>query len=472
MTTTESYAPRPGAFVPRPIYHVKPYGYVVEIGDTAQGITEKLGMPRASYRELVAANLYGRRLVPQPLGSPYSCRTFGDLMENEVLRIPSHWPEVPGAVGPAGVNGPQSLGAPQLDALAQSILAASQAISASNPAKYSPDMVAAAANAATQWWYSANGSAPSSNPADYIPLVASAFEWAKQIVPVLGPSVTPTQLSSFPWGAMLSMLPAVPKDFTKIDWAGMIPGTVNVPWTSIPWGYLASVGTDVLEGYNFPPVVIPASASPAEVATAWQKAILQGMWKVGETCGKNAKINPDFYCVCDSGYQYESDATTDCVPSQVGPGPVGPPPPPPTPITNGGCGPGTTYDPNGADGVGCYTCQSPFLYDKELHSCGCGPGRRVNNAGTGCENIPGIPGGGGDMTPRCPAGSQWVGGSPGTEHEGNCVPTTKKPETTTALVGNKTSTAVIALATVGAMAFGAGVIYVVAQAVKEPKGKK
>lgn len=363
----------PSAILPRPIFHVKPYGYVVERGDTMQGITEKLGRPASDYHELVAANMSKHALQPMPLGSPYGCMTIADLAENETLYIPAHWPEVEGARGAVGVGDPETvgLGIVVMDPVAQSIinLVTATATAGGGPgAPYSPETVAAAANAAVSWWQAQNGTGGTPNPAAYMPYVQSALAWASQVVPgVIGQGVAPAQVGSLPWGAVIAMLPAIP-DFTKVDWSnGSIPGSNGAPWSSLPWGYIAQLGTD-LEKLQLGKIKWPSSPTPEAVLEAFKKVIADavGAGQAEYVCGENSEVKGDS-CYCKEGYTWADPnniSNVDCVPIST----PAPPPQPSTPSTGGGCPAGSIYDA-GAPTPGCYKCADGETYDIATHKC-------------------------------------------------------------------------------------------------------
>lgn len=311
------------SFVPRPIYRVKPYGYVVEKGDTASQIATKFRRPEGDYRELVAANLENRRLMPMPLGSPFGARTFAGLEEGETLKIPAHWPDPPASVlGDAAGGSPVQIP----DAILSGMTSALQTAAAAGGVD--PSLIQSASNAAVSWWMNTQGTAPATSPTAYIPYVTSAIAWAEAYVPQILQKTSPEAAAGFPWGPLLAMLPA-PADPASTDWQnGTIPGT-SVPWSSLPWGYLASLGP-ALEKISVPPIPWPTTdVSPASVLAVIQSVLgpaIAALQTAG--CGAHAHLESG-QCFCDAGYVWakgfdpNDPASMDCVEA-----PFGPPSPP------------------------------------------------------------------------------------------------------------------------------------------------
>jgi hypothetical protein len=364
------------SFVPRPIYRVHTLGVVVEKGDTATGIAQKLGRPAGDYRELVAANLHGRTLMPMALGSPYAARTFAKLTEGEVLRVPAHWPNPGGAEAAGTLGAPGTVGEQMLDPVATAIAQLTQQVSQGSGGVNAP-YLSGITNAAVQWWHAAQGTTPAASSADYLPYVTSAVAWVNQFA-MPGNAGTPAGVASFPWGAFLAMLPALP-DMQQVDWAsGTIPGTNGVPWTSIPWSYLSQIGTQ-LETLKLPPVQWPADTSPQAVYAAILAAIqaAQATPTTGGTaaCGQNSAIGAGGQCYCNPGFVWVSDPNSlDCV-AASGPAQPGTPGQPATPGPQGqSCPQGSTYDATAPGGAGCYSCPPGQPYDPASHTCSCPAG--------------------------------------------------------------------------------------------------
>jgi len=506
MTTT--------AFVPRPIYRIHTLGYVVEQGDTPSRIAQKFGQHPGAYRDLVAANLHGRTLMPMALGSPYSSRTFATLAEGEVLRIPAHWPNPQtGMLGAPGTVGEQ-----MLDPIAQAMAQAVAAVNAGSGNSYA-DWTAAMTNAAVQWWHNQMGTQPSGNPADYIPYVTAATAWINSIAIPQG--LDPAQVASFPWGAFLAMLPAA-FDPTQIDWAnGGIPGTAGIPWSSIPWGYLSQIGT-ALETLKLPPVQWPTGdMSPASVLAAIQAAIQAAQALIGgaigqnpgDSCGQSSHIATDLQCYCDPGYTWASAQGTNCVPQAGGPPKPGAQSCPTGSVFDagapGGAGcytcsagqaynlsthgcdcppgtmfdvnvnqclappksqadcamdPGTIYDPNGPSGPHCYTCDAPMVYSAQTHQCDCPAGQSWN--GSAC-----VAGGPppGPVQKACPKGTTWNATSQVCVQDAIPTPTPKKDDDKKNALADDTTnkTLMYAMGGVILVALGAGGVYL---ATRPPAG--
>jgi len=288
------------SFVPRPNYRVKPYVYLAEAGDTAEGIAMKFGRPARDYREIVATNVENRRLMPMPLGSPYGARTFAHLAEGERLKIPSHWPDVASALGDAGATPGQSVQIPDL--ILQGIAAMVQnADDASGGALKANGMLPAVTNAAVQWWTNER-TTPASSPVEYVPYVQSAVGWVNTQGAALGPQAA----AGFPWGPFLALLPAH-VDPTTVNWAtDTIPGSSNTPWISVPCAYLAGIGPN-LEKIKPPPIPWGADTSPTAVLLAFKSVIdpaLTALNVSSNVCGPNAARGADNACYCKPGYDW------------------------------------------------------------------------------------------------------------------------------------------------------------------------
>lgn len=327
------------SFVPRPIYAIKPYGYLGEAGDTPELVAQKFGRDASDFRELVAANLENRVLMPQALGSPYGSRTFAEpIAEGEMLKIPAHWEEPVGMVGdPVSL---QSLQVP--DGIIQGVMTATQMYQASGQPQITPDLLQPVTSAAVQWYMSTQGTTPATNPLDYLPYIAGAAAWARTMGPQISQQVNPAALATFPWGALLAWLPAQVNP-AQVDWekcapgsppgCASIPGTANVPWSSIPWAYLATLGTN-LEKVK-PGVIDWSNPSPAAILAAFKAAIEPAIGAAtGQTivsCGLNAmyvaptsgKAGDVGVCVCMPGFEWQTDrfdagndASYNCVPKK------------------------------------------------------------------------------------------------------------------------------------------------------------
>lgn len=324
------------SFVPRPIYAIKQYGYLAEAGDTPEGVAEKFGRDPSDFRELVAANLENRRLMPQALGSPYGSRTFAEpIVEGEMLKIPAHWAEPVGMVGdPVSVQGMQVP-----DGVVQGMMTAVQMYQASAQQQITPELLQPVTSAAVQWYMSTQGTTPATNPLDYLPYVAGAAAWARTMGPQISQQVNPASLATFPWGALLAWLPAQVNP-AQIDWekcapgsppgCATIPGTAAVPWSSIPWAYLATLGTN-LEKVK-PGVIDWSNPSPAAILAAFKAAIEPALGAKGErviSCGLNAMyVAPTSgrddvgVCICMPGFEWQTDrftgddASYNCVPKK------------------------------------------------------------------------------------------------------------------------------------------------------------
>jgi hypothetical protein len=332
------------SFVPRPIYAVKQYGYLAEAGDTPEGIAEKFGRDPSDFRELVAANLENRVLMPQPLGSPYGSRTFAEpIVEGEMLKIPAHWEEPVGMVGePISVQGIQVP-----DGIVQGVMTAAQMYQASGQQQITPELLQPVTSAAVQWYTSMQGTTAAANPLDYLPYVTGAAAWARTMGPQIAQQVNPSALATFPWAALLAWLPAQVNP-AQIDWekclpgspmgCSSIPGTANVPWSSIPWAYLATLGTS-LEKVK-PGVIDWSNPSPAAILAAFKAAIEPALGSVGTrviSCGLNATYMPPTSgkaddvgaCVCLPGFDWLTgtfkagdDMSYNCVPKKGAPQPL------------------------------------------------------------------------------------------------------------------------------------------------------
>lgn len=326
------------SFVPRPIYAIKPYGYLGETGDTPETIAQKFGRDPSDFRELVAANLENRVLMPQPLGSPYGSRTFAEpIVEGEMLKIPAHWEEPVGMVGdPVSVQGTQVP-----DGIVQGVMTAVQMYQASGQQQITPELLQPVTSAAVQWYTSTQGTTAAANPLDYLPYVSGAAAWARAVGPQIAQQVHPSLIATFPWGALLAWLPAQVNP-AQVDWekcapgsppgCSSIPGTANVPWSSIPWAYLATLGTS-LETVK-PGVIDWSNPSPAAVLAAFKAAIEPALGAKGErviSCGLNATYVPPTsgkaddvgVCVCLPGFEWQTDkfvatddASYNCVPKK------------------------------------------------------------------------------------------------------------------------------------------------------------
>lgn len=266
------------SFVPRPIYRVKPYVYLGEAGDTAATVTRKFGRPAGDYRELVAANLENRRLMPMPLGSPFGARTFVSITPGESLKIPAHWPDPVGTV--SGGSDPTSVQVP--DAILQGIGASVAAANAASGGSAVPaGTLPAVTNAAVQWWTNTQGTKPAATPMEYAPYVANAIAWVNTYGAPIAQKASPQTLIAFPWGPFLAMLPAQ-VDPSKVDWSnGSLPGTNGTPWSAIPWGYLAEVGP-ALETIKPPVIAWPQSGDPVDVLMAFKAAIDAALAAAGQ----------------------------------------------------------------------------------------------------------------------------------------------------------------------------------------------
>lgn len=325
------------SFVPRPIYAIKQYGYLAEAGDTPEGIAEKFGRDPSDFRELIAANLENRVLMPQALGSPYGSRTFAEpIVEGEMLKIPAHWAEPVGMVGdPVSVQGMQVP-----DGIVQGVMTAVQMYQASGQQQITPELLQPVTSAAVQWYMSTQGTTAAPNPLDYLPYVNGAAAWARTMGPQIAQQVNPSALATFPWGALLAWLPAQVNP-AQIDWekcapgsppgCSSIPGTANVPWSSIPWAYLATLGTS-LEKVK-PGVIDWSNPSPAAILAAFKAAIEPALGAKGErviSCGLNATYVPPTsgrpddvgVCVCMPGFEWQTErftgdeASYNCVPKK------------------------------------------------------------------------------------------------------------------------------------------------------------
>lgn len=334
-------SPAMQSFVPRPIYAIKQYGFLAEAGDTPETIAVKFGRDASDFRELVAANLENRVLMPQSLGSPYGARTFAEpIVEGEVLKIPAHWDEPVGMVGDAI----STAGMQVPDGIVQGMMTAAQMYQASAQAgqpQISPELLQPVTSAAVQWYMSTQGTTAAPNPIDYLPYIAGAAAWARTMGPQISQQVNPAALATFPWGALLAWLPAQVNP-AQVDWekcapgsppgCASIPGTANVPWSSIPWAYLATIGTS-LEKVK-PGVIDWSNPSPAAVLAAFKAAIEPALGAKGEkviSCGLNAmyvaptsgRADDVGVCICMPGFEWQTDrftsgddASYNCVPKK------------------------------------------------------------------------------------------------------------------------------------------------------------
>lgn len=355
-------------FTPRPIYRVKDYRYAVEEGDTPSAIAKRFRQGPSAVRELVAANLYGRVLQPQTLGSPFSFRTFAALEIGESLKIPAHWPDPVGML--AGEAEAKLIFDPIFAGIAQQFGAVQ---AASGGQAVPPAYSAAVTNAAIQWWLQTKGGVPAADPKEYMPYVTSAVAWVNTFA---GPKLEPAQAQAFPWAVLLAMLPPG-VDPTTVTWdKSVIPGTPGIRWADLPWSYIGGLAAQ-LETLKLPPIAWPpAPANPLSVLAAFQQAIGAATFDA-HTCGKNAEKGPGGKCYCQVGYEWASSdpAELDCKPeaSTTPPPPANTPPPTPSPPSTkpGGsaCPPDTTFDAAGPNGANCYGCPPGYTYSTTAHAC-------------------------------------------------------------------------------------------------------
>ncbi len=345
------------SFVPRPIYRVKKYAYLAEARDTAQSIAQKFGRPVRDYKDLVAANLAGRKLEPMPLGSPFGSQTFASLAEGEQIKIPAHWPDLVGVVGDAAGGGSAMVPDAILKGITQMIASVN---AGSGGAAVPPELMQGVSNAAVQWWTNTQGTTAAAAPSDYVPFITSAIAWVNGPGKQIAADVGPQAVAGFPWGAVLSLLPAK-IDPTQIDWEkDTIPGTGGTPWSSMPWDYLAQVGSSLEQ---IKPGPIPwGDPSVAGVLAAFKSVIDPALQQLNiVVCGINAESHPDGQCYCKPGYTWAT-ATFDandpnaynCVPTPVGPTS----PPTGTPPAGGGTTP-TVTPPAGKPPAGGGTSTTP-----------------------------------------------------------------------------------------------------------------
>jgi len=281
------------AFVPRQITRVKPYAYQVRKGDTLATIAGAFGVGAERIPELVGANMEGRPLRPLRLGAPSRAMTLAGLAEGESLRIPARWPDPQWASGMVG--DPVDMNS----ALAQGMNLAMQTMQASNQIPTLPkDQASTALATAMAWFANANGPAPALNPMDYAAFITNAVNWITQIaLPVSqapsGPSIA--QLGMFPWGPLATMLNAGNNPYATANWAGMIPGSPNVPWSVLPWDLLAKNASVLNLGQGIGPITwpMPSQVSPGTVRMSFMDA---------------AQLQPE----CPAG-QFRDPATGACM---------------------------------------------------------------------------------------------------------------------------------------------------------------
>lgn len=260
------------AFVPRQITRVKPYAYQVRKGDTLATIAGAFGVGAERIPELVGANMEGRPLRPLRLGAPSRAMTLAGLSEGETLRIPARWPDPQWASGMVG--DPVDMNS----ALAQGMNLAMQTMQASNQIPTLPkDQASTALATAMAWFANANGPAPALNPMDYAAFITNAVNWITQIaLPVSqapsGPSIA--QLGMFPWGPLATMLNAGNNPYATANWAGMIPGSPNVPWSVLPWDLLAKNASVLNLGQGIGPITwpMPSQVNPGTVRMSFMDA--------------------------------------------------------------------------------------------------------------------------------------------------------------------------------------------------------
>lgn len=281
------------SFVPRQITRVKPYAYQVRKNDTLATIAGAFGVGAERIPELVGANMEGRPLRPLRLGAPSRAMTLAGLAEGESLRIPARWPDPQWASGMVG--DPVDMNS----ALAKSMNLAMQTMQASNQIPTLPkDQASTALATAMAWFANANGPAPALNPMDYTSFITNAVNWITQIaLPVSqapsGPSIA--QLGMFPWGPLATILNAGNNPYATANWAGMIPGSPNVPWSILPWDLLAKNASVLNLGQGIGPITwpMPSQVNPGTVRMSFMDA---------------AQLQPE----CPAG-QFRDPATGACM---------------------------------------------------------------------------------------------------------------------------------------------------------------